>query len=89
MLRLLSAATVTFGLLENTVHATSPGQHGDQQGKGPLRCSCEFLLNLQTLTVPSRALIYQLKWEKKTKKQKTKNPDDSVKVSVREDRNEE
>ena len=39
--------TVIFGLLENTVHTTSPGQHGDQQGNGPLRYSCEFLLHLQ------------------------------------------
>ena len=47
LLRLLCVATVVFGLLENTVHATSPGQHGDQLGKGPLRYSPELLLNLQ------------------------------------------
>ena len=51
LLRLLFVATVTFGLLENTVHATSPGQHGNQQGNGPLRYSREFLLNLQNSTV--------------------------------------
>ena len=52
VLRLLFVATVVFGLLAKTVHATSPGQHGDQQGKRPLLYSREFLLNLQNSNSP-------------------------------------
>ena len=56
LLRLLFVATVVFGLLENTVHVTSPSQHGDQQGKGPLRYSREFLLNLQNSDIENSAI---------------------------------
>ena len=69
-----------FGLFENTVHATSPGQHGDQQGKGPLRYNSEFLLNLQNSNSPIPTLDFPADMNKN---------DDSVKSGrVREERKE-
>ena len=74
LLRLLCVVSVIFGLLENTVHATSPGQHGDQQGKGSLRYSREFLLSPQNSDSPIPNLDLPAEMNKN---------DDNVKVRKR------
>ena len=71
LLRLLCVAAVVFGLLEYTVYASSSGQHGDHQGKGPLRYSHEFSLNLQNSNSPIPDLDLPAEMNKN---------DDSVKV---------
>ena len=59
LLMLVGAVFVIFGFCVNTVHAMSPCQHGDQQGKGPLRCySREFLLGLQNSVSPIPTLDF-------------------------------
>ena len=60
-----------FGLFENTVHATSLGQHGDQQGKGPLPYSRDSLLSLQNSNSPIPTFDFPAEMNKN---------DDSVKV---------
>ena len=59
LLMLVCAVSVIFGFCVNTVHAMSPCQRGDQQGKGPLRCySREFLLGLQNSDSPIPTLDF-------------------------------
>ena len=58
LLMLVCAVSVIFGFCVNTVHAMSPCQHGDQQGKGPLRYSREFLLGLQNSVSPIPTLYF-------------------------------
>ena len=59
LLMLVCAVSVIFGFCVNTVHAMSPCQHGDQQGKGPLRCySREFLRGLQSSVSPIPTLDF-------------------------------
>ena len=58
LLMLVCAVSVIFGFCVNTVHVMSPGQHGDQQGKGPLRYSREFLLSLQNSHSPISTLDF-------------------------------
>ena len=60
LLMLVCAVSVIFGFCVNTVHVMSPGQHGDQQGKGPLRYSREFLLSLQNSDSPIPTLDFPL-----------------------------
>ena len=64
LLMLVCAVSVIFGFCVNTVHAMSPGQHGDQQGKGPLRYSREFLLSLQNSDSPIPTLDFPLEMYK-------------------------
>ena len=59
LLMLVCAVSVIFGFFVNTVHAMSPCQHVDQQGKGPLRCySREFLLGFQNSDSPIPTLDF-------------------------------
>ena len=58
LLMLVCAVSVIFGFFVNTVHAMSPCQHGDQQGKGPLRYSREFLLGPQNSDSPIPTLDF-------------------------------
>ena len=59
LLMLVCAVSVIFGFFVNPVHAMSPA-HGDQQGKGPLRYSREFLLSLQNSDSPIPTLDFPL-----------------------------
>ena len=78
LLTLACVVSVISGLFDSTVHATSPGQHGDQQGKGPLRYSREFLLSLQNSDSPIPTLDFPSEMKKY---------DDSVKVRKRKEEN--